>query len=65
TDSLRAVEWFKITKDSSYIKKYVFEKIKTPGSEKNREQGKQKKKESMVVWNDERIHRQKQFVRTT
>jgi penicillin-binding protein 2 len=65
TDSLRAVEWFKITKDSSYIKKYVFEKTTGPGSEKNKEHGKQKKKESMVLWNDERIHRQKLFVRTT
>jgi penicillin-binding protein 2 len=64
TDSLRAVEWFKITKDSSYIKKYVFEKTTAPGSEKNKEKGKQKKKESMVLWNDERIHRQKQVVRT-
>ena len=65
TDSLRAVEWFKITKDSSYIKKYVFEKTTVPGSEKNKEQGMQKRKESMVLWNDERSLRQKQFVRTT
>ena len=65
TDSLRAVEWFKITKDSSYIKKYVFGKTATPGSEKNKEQGEQKKKESMVLWNHERSYRQKQVVRTT
>ena len=36
-----------------------------PGSEKNKDQGKQKKKESMVLWNDERIYRQKQLARTS
>ena len=54
-DSLRAFEWFKMTKDSSYIKKYVFEKTSTPGSEKNKDQEKQKKKEEIAIWNDERI----------
>jgi penicillin-binding protein 2 len=65
TDSLRAVEWFKLTKDSSYIKKYVFENTIAPGSEKNKEQGKQRKKESVVFWNVERISRQKYLVRAT
>ncbi len=65
TDSLRAVEWFKLTKDSSYIKKYVFENTTAPGPEENKEQGKQEKKESLVFRNVERSYRQKQFVRTT
>ena len=64
-DSLRAIEWFKLTKDSSYIKKYVFEKTSAPGSGKNRDQRKQNKKESLAIWNDERTHRQKQLARTT
>jgi penicillin-binding protein 2 len=29
-DSIRAYEWFKMTKDSSYIDKYTFEKIELP-----------------------------------
>ena len=32
-DSIRAYQWFKMTKDSSYIKKYTFSKT-SPGSEK-------------------------------
>jgi len=63
-DSLRAFEWFKITKDSAYIKKYVFEKTSTQGSEKNKEQEKQNKKEEIAIWNDKRTHRQKQLART-
>lgn len=64
TDSLRAIEWFKITKDSSYIRKYVIEKESGQGSEKNKDQKKQKEKESMVLWKDERINRQKQLACT-
>jgi len=63
-DSLRAFEWFKLTKDSSYIKKYVLEKASTPGSEKNKDQGKQKEKEEIVIWNDTRTQRQKQLAGT-
>jgi penicillin-binding protein 2 len=63
-DSLRAFEWFKMTKDSSYIKKFVFEKTSLPGSKKNKDKGKQNKKEEIAIWNDERTHRQKQLART-
>jgi penicillin-binding protein 2 len=64
-DSLRAIEWFKKTKDSSYLKKYVLEGSIVPGSKKDKEQNKQRqKKESLVIWNDERTGRQKQFTRT-
>ena len=63
-DSTRAFKWFEMTKDSSYIKKYVFEKTAAPGSEKNKDQGKQKKKEEIAIWNGERTQRQKQFART-
>ena len=63
-DSTRAFKWFEMTKDSSYIRKYVIE-TSAPGSEKNKDQNKQTKKESFVLWNDERIYRQKQFARTT
>jgi len=36
-DSVRAFQWFKLTKDSTYIRKYVLHKIITPfnGKEKN------------------------------
>lgn len=55
-DSLRAREWFKITKDSSYLKKYVFEKTK----EKNNEKDKGEEKQSIsFIWINERIGRQK------
>jgi len=64
TDSLRAIEWFKITKDSSYIKKYVFEKSSAPNSGKKKEQKKQNNKENLATLNDERSHRQKQPLRT-
>jgi penicillin-binding protein 2 len=64
-DSLRAIEWFKKTKDSSYLKKYVLEDSSMPGSKKDKEKNKQRyKKESLVIWNDERTGRQKQFART-
>ena len=60
-DSLRAYEWFKKTKDSSYIKKYVFENLPTPGSNKNKKQKEQNKKQDLAIWNEERMPRQKQF----
>jgi penicillin-binding protein 2 len=62
-DSLRAFEWFKLTKDSSYIKKYVFEKTSTPGREKNKEQRKKNTKEDIAIWNNERTYRQKPLAR--
>ena len=64
-DSTRAYEWFKMTKDSSYIKKYVFEKPSKNFPGKNKEQEKQNNKESIAIWNNKRSHRQKQLVRTT
>ena len=55
-----------MTKDSTYIKKYVFEKTTTPGSEKNKDQGKQKKKEEHSYFGMmKESQRQKQFARTT
>jgi len=62
-DSIRAYEWFKKTKDSSYIKKYVFENLPTPGSNNNKKQKEQNKKQDLVIWNEERMPRQKQFTR--
>jgi hypothetical protein len=54
----------KLTKDSSYIKKYVFEKASTPCSEKNKDQGKQKSKEDIAIWIDKRTYRQKQVAQS-
>jgi penicillin-binding protein 2 len=63
-DSIRAFQWFKITKDSSYIKKYVLENPSLPGSKKDKNNKKQNKKEEVAIWNDERTYRQKQLART-
>ncbi len=58
-DSLRAYEWFKMTKDSSFIKKYVFENLPAPGSDKNKKQGEQNQTQDLAIWNEKRMHRQK------
>jgi penicillin-binding protein 2 len=63
-DSIRAFQWFKMTKDSSYIKKYVFEGPTLPGSEKDKNNKKHNNKEEIAIWNDKRTHRQKQLART-
>ena len=61
-DSIRARKWFEMTKDSSYIKKYVFggKHNKFPGG--NNEQN--RKKENLVLA-DERTARQKQSEKNT
>ena len=64
SDSLRAYEWFKITKDSSYIKKYVLERYSIPSSKNGKTPKKQNKKEEIVMWNEKRTYHQKQFART-
>jgi len=61
-DSTRAYEWFKMTNDSSYIKKYVFEKIPQPSEQKKK--GPQNNKETIVAIVDRKSHRQKQVART-
>ena len=58
-DSMRAYEWFKMTKDSSFIKKYVFENLPAPGSDKNKKQREQNKRQDLAIWNEKRMHRQK------
>jgi len=63
-DSLRAFEWFKITRDSAYIKKYVFETPSLPGSKKDGDSKKQHNKEETAIWNDRRNQRQKPLART-
>jgi penicillin-binding protein 2 len=63
-DSIRAFQWFKMTNDSSYIKKYVFENPSLPGSRKDKNNKKQNSKEEIAIWNDKRTQRQKQLART-
>ena len=63
-DSIRAFKWFKMTNDSSYIEKYVFEKPIAPLPGKNNAPKKQTRKESLALWNDDRLNRQKQVART-
>src|SRR6185503_12535322 len=62
-DSTRAFEWFKMTKDSSFIKKYVFENSAIPAPKKNNDDEKQNDNRSVAFWKDERSNRQKQLVR--
>jgi penicillin-binding protein 2 len=62
-DSIRAYKWFQMTKDSSYIEKFVFERASSPGPGENKDQRKQGKKESLAIWDDKRSNRQKQFIR--
>ena len=60
-DSTRAFEWFKMTKDSAYIKKYVFHNSSLPGPEKRNDQ--QKQNAVAAMWKEDRPNRQKQIVR--
>ena len=61
-DSIRAFDWFKKTKDSSFIKKYVFERSSLPAPKRNNDNEKQNNT-SVAFWKDERSNRQKQLVR--
>ena len=61
-DSIRAYKWFEMTRDSSYIEKYVFEEPSLPGREKSKPP--QQKKNEVAIWNNERTIRHKQLVRT-
>jgi penicillin-binding protein 2 len=63
-DSTRAFEWFKMTKDSSYIKKYVFERSSFPSPAKNRDDQKRNNNKDVAISKDERKDRQKQLSRT-
>jgi penicillin-binding protein 2 len=63
-DSTRAFEWFKMTKDSSYIKKYVFERYSFPSPAKNRDDQKRNNNKDVAISKDERKDRQKQLSRT-
>ena len=57
-DSVRAYDWFKMTKDSTYIKKYVFEKTMLPVKRNNKEEKKERANELMAVLNkDKLIHK--------
>jgi len=57
-DSLRAREWFRITKDSAYLKKYVFENT-GEGKNKNNKDEREEKQPDAFVWTCERFNRQK------
>jgi penicillin-binding protein 2 len=46
-DSIRAFQWFKMTKDSSYIQKYIF--LNNPNSQPVRERHKELRKEEYAV----------------
>lgn len=63
TDSIRAFEWFKMTKDSSYIERYVLEKSPLPAPRKNNDPQKENK-QAIAISNSEKPNRQKQVART-
>jgi hypothetical protein len=52
-----------MTKDSSYIKKYVFEKPSAPVPGRNEDQKLRKSITSVAIWKDERSNPQKQLAR--
>ncbi len=53
-----------MTKDSSYIQKYVFEKDPIPTPIKNKDPQKENK-QTIAISNSEKPNRQKQVARTT
>src|SRR6185503_16206363 len=61
-DSIRAYDWFKKTKDSSYIKKYVFENylLRFPAKDKGDHKESNNNKD-VAISKDERTSRQKQL----
>jgi penicillin-binding protein 2 len=64
-DSLRAIEWFKMTKDSSYLKKYVQANDSQPGSEREKPKEVMMIKENLTLRKEENVNGQKQPVRKT
>jgi penicillin-binding protein 2 len=64
-DSVRAFEWFKMTKDSAYIKKYVFERTPEPVQKKKNDLPAQRNNTDVAIWKEERLNRQKPIARTT
>jgi len=63
-DSTRAFEWFKMTNDSSYIEKYVFQKTPLPTPEKNNDPQKENNL-AITAWNAEKPNRQKRLAQIT
>lgn len=64
-DSVRAFEWFKMTKDSSYIDKYVFEETSKPVQKRKDVPKHQNNNTNVAIWKEERSNRQKQLVNPT
>src|SRR5215831_988869 len=61
-DSIRAFEWFKLTKDSSYIDKYTYDETDYPSLQKGRSSPPEKKKlvtPSIIAIIDEKNFRKK------
>jgi penicillin-binding protein 2 len=58
TDSIRAFEWFKMTKDSTYIHKYVFEESPVPSFPEK--QNKDSKKELLAILGTKKYLKKKQ-----
>lgn len=54
-DSLRAFEWFKKTKDSSYIHRYVVNKTSLPAGGNNKKEKKKTRNELIAILKDEKM----------
>jgi penicillin-binding protein 2 len=61
-DSMRAIEWFKLTKDSSYLRKYASGKVHIPGSGNKNETPQRNNSKSEAVLLEKKLNRQKQPV---
>jgi penicillin-binding protein 2 len=58
-DSIRAFQWFKMTKDSSYIQKYVFEEPVIPFSGNKEKEKKSVRQELIAIMINEKSLRKK------
>jgi penicillin-binding protein 2 len=63
-DSIRAYQWFKLTKDSIYIKKYVYSELPLPSGNGNKKEKGNYPKEIFVMIKDEKISSGKQVFKS-
>jgi len=64
-DSIRAYEWFKMTKDSSYIDKYTYQKTEEPFIPSKKSPSPAEKKsdiQSMVITDDKNFRKKNHSV---
>lgn len=63
-DSIRAFQWFKLTKDSSYIHRYVFYKPDFPSGNRDKKEQRTNRNELTGIMTDDKQTRKKQMTYT-